>query len=108
MIWDVSDLEDPVIVGEFLGPDAATDHNLFIRGNRMYLANYQAGFRVVDITNRLEPREIGHFDTTPYQGNAAGFYGAWGSYPFFESGNVVVTSMQEGLFVLRPRNTVVP
>ncbi len=108
MIWDVSDLDDPVIVGEFLGPDAATDHNLFIRGDRMYLANYQAGFRVVDISNRLAPREIGHFDTTPYQGNAAGFFGAWGSYPFFESGNIIVTSMQEGLFVLRPRNTVVP
>lgn len=108
MIWDLSDLEDPVMVGTFHGPDAATDHNLYIRGNRMYLANYQAGFRVVDITNRLAPREIGHFDTTPYEGNAAGFYGAWGSYPFFESGNVIVTSMQEGLFVLRPRDAVVP
>ena len=108
MIWDVSDLEDPVIAGAYLGPDAATDHNLFITGDRMYLANYQAGFRVVDISNRLAPREIGHFDTTPYEGNAAGFFGAWGSYPFFESGNVIVTSMQEGLFVLRPGNVVVP
>lgn len=108
LIWDVSDLEDPVLVGEHLGPDNATDHNLFITGNRMYLANYQAGFRVVDITDPRAPREIGHFDTTPYEGNASGFFGAWGSYPFFPSGNVVVSSMQEGLFVLRPRASVVP
>src|SRR5690606_14020982 len=108
LIWDVSDLEDPVLVGQHLGPDNATDHNLFITGNRMYLANYQAGFRVVDVSDPRAPREIGHFDTTPYEGNASGFFGAWGSYPFFPSGNVVVSSMQEGLFVLKPRAQVVP
>lgn len=108
MIWDVTDLEDPVMVGTYLGPDNSTDHNLFIKGNRMYQANYQAGLRVVDISDPRAPREIGHFDTTPYQGNAAGFYGAWGVYPYFDSGNVVVTSMQEGLFILKPRPTAVP
>lgn len=51
---------------------------------------------------------MGYFDTTPYEGNASGFFGAWGSYPFFASGNVVVTSMQEGMFLLRPRAQVVP
>jgi len=108
LIWDVSDLDDPVLVGSHLGPDNATDHNLFIRGNRMYLTNYQAGFRVVDVSDPRAPREVGYFDTTPYEGNASGFFGAWGSYPFFESGNVVVTSMQEGMFLLRPRAQVVP
>lgn len=32
--------------------------------------------------------------------------GAWSNYPFFRSGNVIVTSVQEGMFVLRPRRTV--
>jgi choice-of-anchor B domain-containing protein len=108
MIWDVTDLEDPVMVGTYLGPDNSTDHNLFIRGNRMYQANYQGGLRVVDISDPRAPREVGHFDTTPYEGNAAGFYGAWGVFPFFESGTVIVTSMQEGLFVLKPRPAAVP
>ena len=103
MIWDVAELDDPVLVGEYLGPDAATDHNLFIKGNRMYQANYQAGFRVVDITNPEKPFEVGHFDTTPYDGNPPGFNGAWTAFPFFESGTVIVSSMSEGLFVLRPR-----
>ncbi|MEX1050847.1 MAG: choice-of-anchor B family protein, partial [Gemmatimonadales bacterium] len=103
MIWDVSDLDDPVMVGTYLGPDGATDHNLFIKGNRMYQANYQAGFRVIDISDPVAPREVGFFDTTPYDGNPGGFYGAWTAYPFFPSGNVIVSSMQEGLFVLRPR-----
>jgi choice-of-anchor B domain-containing protein len=108
LIWDVSELDDPVLVGEHLGPDNATDHNLYIRGDRMYQANYQAGFRVVDISDPENPSDLGTFDTTPYDGNPPGFQtGAWTAYPFLPSGTVVVTSMNEGLFLLRPR-TVVP
>ncbi|HSM34951.1 MAG TPA: choice-of-anchor B family protein [Longimicrobiales bacterium] len=102
-IWDVTDLDDPVMAGEFLGPDNATDHNLYIKGDRMYQANYQAGLRVVDISDPLNPIEVGHFDTTPYEGEGSGLSGAWSAYPFFESGTVVVTSMNEGVFILRPR-----
>jgi choice-of-anchor B domain-containing protein len=104
LIWDVADLEDPVLAGEYFGPDAATDHNLYIRGNRMYLANYQAGLRVVDISDPLRPAEIGFFDTTPYGDNPPGWFGgAWTAYPFLESGTVLVSSINEGLFLLRPR-----
>lgn len=108
MIWDVSDLDDPVMIGTYLGPDGATDHNLYVKGNRMYQANYQAGLRVIDVSDPRAPREVGHFDTTPYGQNAAGFYGAWSAWPFYPSGNVIVSSMQEGLFVLRPRPAAVP
>jgi choice-of-anchor B domain-containing protein len=103
LIWDVAELDDPVLVGEYDGPDGATDHNLFIKGNRMYQANYQAGFRVIDISNPEKPFEVGYFDTTPYDGNPPGFNGAWTAFPFFASGTVIVSSMSEGLFVLRPR-----
>ena len=107
LIWDVADLDDPVLVGEHLGPDIATDHNLFIRGDRMYQANYQAGMRVIDISDPENPRDIGFFDTTPYGPNQAGFGGgAWTAYPFLPSGTILVSSMYEGLFVLRPRSVV--
>ncbi len=103
LIWDVAELDDPVFVGEYFGPDGASDHNLYVKGDRMYQANYQAGLRVVDISDRHNPVEVGYFDTTPYGGNPPGFDGAWTAYPFFESGTVLVSSMQEGLFILRPR-----
>ncbi len=109
LVWDVTELEDPVMVGQVLGPDNATDHNLYVKGNRMYQANYQAGFRVLDISDPTAPVEVGHFDTTPYEGNPPGFVGAWTAYPFFESGTVVVSSMYEGLFLLRPvRRELIP
>ncbi len=102
LVWDVTELDDPVLVAEHFGSTTATDHNLYIKGDRMYQANYQAGLRVLDISNPERPREIGFFDTTPYDGNPPTMSGAWTAYPFFESGTVVVSSTQEGLFLLRP------
>ena len=100
-------LDDPILVNEYFGPTKATDHNLYIKGDLMYQANYQAGFRLVDISDRENPKEIGYFDTTPYEGNPPTMGGAFSVYPFFESGTVIVTSSREGLFILRPaRQTV--
>ena len=101
-IFDVAELDDPILVGSVDGPTGATDHNLYVKGDRMYQANYQAGFRLFDISDPEAPVEIGWFDTTPYEGDPPGFVGAWTAYPFFESGTVVVTSMYEGVFLLRP------
>ncbi|MDE2805950.1 MAG: choice-of-anchor B family protein [Gemmatimonadota bacterium] len=101
-VFDVAELDDPILVGSVDGPTGATDHNLYVKGDRMYQANYQAGFRLFDISDPEAPVEIGWFDTTPYEGDPPGFVGAWTAYPFFESGTVVVTSMYEGVFLLRP------
>jgi choice-of-anchor B domain-containing protein len=107
LIYDVAELDDPILVGEHLGPDQATDHNLYISGSRAYLANYQAGFRVLDVSDPEHPEEIGWFDTTPYGENPPGFEGgAWTAWPFFKSGMVVVSSMNEGLFIVRPQRPV--
>jgi len=102
LVWDVTELDDPVLVAQHFGSTTATDHNLYIKGDRMYQANYQAGLRVLDISDPENPKEIGFFDTTPYEGNPPTMAGAWTAYPFFESGTVIVSSTQEGLFLLRP------
>jgi choice-of-anchor B domain-containing protein len=103
LIWDVADLDDPQLVGEFLGSTEASDHNLYVLGNLMYQSDYQAGLRVVDISDRKKPVEIGYFDTVPYGTNTPGFGGSWSNYPFFKSGVVIVTSGNEGLFILKKR-----
>ncbi|MDE0259947.1 MAG: choice-of-anchor B family protein [Gemmatimonadota bacterium] len=102
LIWDVSDLEDPVLVREFMGSMPASAHNLYIRDDLMYQANYLYGLHVLDISDPENPREVGYFDTAPYK-EGPGFGGAWSNYPFFPSGTVIVTSMQEGLFILKKR-----
>jgi hypothetical protein len=57
---------------------------------------------VLDITDPVNPREVGYFDTSPHQ-TGPGFSGAWSTFPFFKSGTVIVTSLQEGLFILKKR-----
>ena len=100
LVWDVKDLDDPVLVKEYFGSSTSSDHNLYIRGNLMYQSNYVSGLRIVDISNRAEPKEVGFLDTVP--GNdAPGFDGSWSNYPFFASGTIVVTSGREGVFFVR-------
>jgi choice-of-anchor B domain-containing protein len=101
LIWDISDLEDPILVKEYLGETAATDHNLYVKGNYVYESNYVSGLRILDISDPANPVEAGYFDTVPWGEDKPGFAGAWTNYPYFASGIVVVTSMREGVFVVR-------
>jgi choice-of-anchor B domain-containing protein len=103
LVWDVTDLDDPILVREHFGTNAASDHNLYVRGDRMYQSNYVSGLRVLDISDPENPVEVGYFDTVPFGENEPGFDGSWSNYPYFESGVIVVTSMREGLFVLKRR-----
>ncbi|MGH7718648.1 MAG: choice-of-anchor B family protein, partial [Gemmatimonadaceae bacterium] len=109
LVFDVSDLEDPVVAREFLGTTPATDHNLYVKGRYMYQSNYVAGLRVIDVSDPANPVEVGYFDTVSAGEDMPGFAGTWSNYPFFKSGVVAVTSMREGLFLVRYRPpTVVP
>ncbi len=105
MIFDITELDDPVAVGEYYGPDNAIDHNLYIRGDLMYQTNYVSGLRIIDISDRENPIEIGHFDTVPYGKNDnSPVLGAWSNYPYFKSGVIVVTSGREGVFFLKKKD----
>jgi choice-of-anchor B domain-containing protein len=108
LVWDIVDLDDPVLVTEHLGTTSASDHNLYVAGDLMYQSNYVSGLRVLDVSDPANPIEVGFFDTVTSGEDGPGFAGSWSNYPFFESGTVIVTSMREGLFLLkvRPRNTV--
>ncbi|MGH7469966.1 MAG: choice-of-anchor B family protein, partial [Longimicrobiales bacterium] len=103
IIWDLADLDDPQVVGEFMGTTEASDHNLYVVGNLMYQSNYLAGLRVIDITDRKNPVEVGFFDTVPYGTNTPGFGGSWNNYPFFKSGNIMISSGAEGMFMVRKK-----
>jgi choice-of-anchor B domain-containing protein len=105
LIWDVSDLDDPILVKEHLSENRASDHNLYIRGHLMYQSNYRSGLRVLDISDVENPVEVGYFDTVPYGEDEPGMGGSWSNYPFFESGIVVVTSGNEGIFIVKKSAT---
>ncbi len=105
IVWDLTELDDPIVVNEYIGPVPASDHNLYVKGDRMYQSNYGSGLRVLDISDRANPREIAFFDSAPYNnnepGHSAGQSGAWSNFPFFEGDFVIFTSVREGLFIMR-------
>jgi choice-of-anchor B domain-containing protein len=107
LIFDLADLDDPILIKEHVGTRRATDHNLYIKGNRMYQANYNAGLRILDISDPTNPREVGFLDTAPGD-DTPQMDGAWSNYPYFKSGTIVVTSTGQGLFLVKDRTQVVP
>jgi choice-of-anchor B domain-containing protein len=100
-IWDVSDLDAPVYLGFHEGEAATIDHNLYVKDDFIFQANYTSGLRVLKINDAatLDLEEWGFFDTYAAD-NDVTFNGAWSVFPYFESGTVVVSDRQGGLFVL--------
>ncbi len=105
LVFDLTDLDNPVLHTTYFGPTSAIDHNGYVLGDDFFLANYTAGVRVIDISD-IENRnltETGFFDTFP-QGNNATFDGVWSVYPYFDSGNIIISDINSGFFIIRKSN----
>jgi choice-of-anchor B domain-containing protein len=98
IVIDVSDLENPVEVSSFTNGNTAIGHNLYVKGNFIYEANYRSGLRVFDASTPTQPLEIAYFDTWEGDDNAR-FNGMWSNYPYFPSGTVICSDIEKGLFI---------
>jgi choice-of-anchor B domain-containing protein len=102
LVWDVRDLDAPVLAGEYFAETFATDHNMYVKGSKVYQGNYRAGFRVLELVDPAAGllEEVGFLDSRP--GNDENtFSGAWSTFPFYDSGIFIGTDTAEGLFVMR-------
>ena len=102
LVFDFTDLDAPSMKFTYQGPTNAIDHNGYVKGNTFYLANYTAGVRFIDIANigNSTITETGFFDTYPTNNNA-NFAGVWNVYPYLKSGNIIVSDINSGLFIVR-------
>ncbi|MEZ4986487.1 MAG: choice-of-anchor B family protein [Saprospiraceae bacterium] len=102
-VVDVSDPTDMEVVATIgsLNPDLqqTIPHNQLVACNYLYVSYYYEGLMVYDISDPAAPQPVLYYDTSawPFDFN---YRGAWGVYPFLPSGNILVSDMQEGLFVL--------
>ncbi len=105
LVFDFTDLDNPVEHDSYLGTTSAIDHNGYVKGDEYFLANYTAGVRILDISGIANKNisEAGFFDTFPST-NRAQFAGVWSVYPYFESGKIIVSDINGGLFVIRKSN----
>ena len=103
---DYSELATVSTFDEGMDISNSIPHNLIVLGDYLYVSYYYNGLQVYDITNRENPQRIMHYPTSSLP-NGNRYEGAWGVYPFLPSGNILVSDMQEGLFVIEGVNSIV-
>lgn len=106
-VFSIADLRNPTLAGSWTGATRAIDHNGFVRGNRYYMSNYARGLTILDISDPANPTPAGRFDTYP-SGDGTGFPGAWGAYPFLPSGNVLISDIDSGFYIVDENTRDVP
>ena len=98
---DFTDPDDPQEVARYEVPEAGT-HNLWVEGNVLYVAYYNGGLRVVDISGDLmgdlyqQGREIGWFLPTHPEGVVPNAPMTWGPQPY--KGKIFFSDWNSGLW----------
>jgi choice-of-anchor B domain-containing protein len=104
LVWDVTDLTAPAVIGDYFSSAAATDHNMYVKNRYLYQSNYRAGLRILDLRGvaRGALEEVAFFDVYPPNDDPGFSFGTWSNYPYFDRGTVAVHGYQ-GLWLVRPR-----
>ncbi len=99
-ISDLSDIEEITTFSSEIDPNSIA-HNQLIKDNYVYVSSYHDGLQVYDISDQQNPTKVASFSTYLMDDHDS-YRGAWGVYPFLPSGNILVSDMQYGLYVLAP------
>lgn len=101
-LLDVSDLGNISVLSTISsGVDPLSiPHNLIIKDNLLYASYYNDGLYIFNISDPLNPVITGFYDTSIESHLNGKYRGAWGVYPLLPSGLILVSDMQNGLFVL--------
>jgi len=103
-VLDVTQLPELVVLDTI---DAGNEdrnsipHNQVAHGDYLYCSYYYDGLQVWDISDRDNIERVMHYPTSQLDPRSR-YEGAWGVYPFLPSGNILVSDMQEGLFIIEP------
>ena len=98
IVINIANLSAPFIAATYTSTNPAIGHNFYVKGDLLFGANYTSGLRVYDISDPLAITETAYFDTFA-GGDGATFNSLWGNYPYFPSGTVIGSDLEQGLFV---------
>ena len=105
-ILDVSNFNNISVLASFNSGVSSQSmaHNGIIKNDLLYISYYHDGLRVFDISDPSNPVQTLMYDTY-LPNNHDSYKGAWGVYPYLPSGNIIVSDMQSGLFILNGSTT---
>ena len=101
--YDISDPTDIQYLGRLQsdpGSNSIPHNTYWLPSGHLVQSYYTYGVTIYDASRPHNLVEVGHYDTSPLSGG--GFFGAWGVYPFFDSGRLIISDIEEGLFILDP------
>ena len=102
-IVDLTDLDMPFVSEVFESNSMSSDHNQYTHGEWLFQSNYRGGLRMLSDAWPQTPSltERGFFDPMP-ELDTPGFQGAWSHVVMEDVGVVAMSSIQQGLWVVRP------
>lgn len=100
--FDISDKSNPIFLDNIESDPEAKPivHNAHVKGDFVITSYYSNGITIHDASVPSKLAEVGYYDTSPFRNNQ--FNGAWGVYPFLNSGTILVSDIEEGLILLQP------
>lgn len=101
--YDISDVNNITLLDKIQSTpgNGSIVHNTYIKNDFAVASYYTEGIIVVDAARPDNLIKVGHYDSSPlYSGN--GYHGAWGVYPYLPSGNLLISDIENGLYVVAP------
>ncbi|RYM34723.1 choice-of-anchor B family protein [Brumimicrobium glaciale] len=98
--YDVSDPSNIIEVDRTQSSPGSgvVPHNVHVKGDFLFTSYYADGIIVHDISDPSNMIEVARYDT--YPGSANYTIGNWGAFPYFASGTILATDIENGLFIL--------
>jgi choice-of-anchor B domain-containing protein len=115
-VIDIRDLDNPVFSQRFENETVGLDHNFQVVGDKLHIASYTSGTRILqigrDANDDLVLEEVATMDTEPRlpgkilninqeEKFGSAFLGQWGIFVFEESGTIITSDINNGLIVMR-------
>lgn len=102
--YDISNLDNIKELDQFRPAKSLNTntipHNVHVKDDYLFISYYTDGGIIVDASRPDNLIEVGDYDT--YPGANGNFHGAWGLYPFLPSGNILISDIETGLWVVKP------
>jgi len=136
--YNITNPAQPLLVNRLgmndLGLNAVSPHNPVVMGNYLYVAWYQAGVQVFDLSNPAAPRRVGQYDSyqlayleteetrqqtdEPWDLFCGGermqnalptsYDGNWAVYPFLGQDKVILGDLRNGLLIVDATKVAAP
>lgn len=105
-LYDISNKTNIQYLDEWTPDVQSIPHNAYFHEGKVYISWYTEGLVVLDVSNPTNIKKYASYDTSPYS-SGTGFHGAWGCYPFQPSGNIYISDIEEGFYILKVEGTAI-